>query len=59
MPNREQIQKRWKEIRDALDGAADLRVWPDSQDIADNEGGLLTELDEVEYQLGRDYPDQA
>ena len=57
--NKAQLKERWRQINDTLAGVANLRVWPDGQDIADMEGEFLAELDEIEYQTGRDYPNRA
>ena len=36
------------------DEFADLRCWPVDKDIAEAEGELLQELDEIEYETGQE-----
>lgn len=51
--DKKELNKRWREINNALTDLADLRVWPSGQDIAQLEGELLRELDSIEYELGQ------
>lgn len=50
MSSREELQRRWQEINTALAGLSNVRPWPVDTDIAEFEGELLMELDEIEYQ---------
>ena len=49
-----ELDRRWKKANDALGELANLCVWPEDKDIADAEGELLQELDEIEYQTGQE-----
>ena len=54
MANTRELQNQWEAVNNTLADLADLRVWPVDKDIADVEGELLEELDELEYEAGRD-----
>ena len=47
--NNAQLNQRWREVNDILADLANLHVWPTSWDIAEIEGELLQELDEIEF----------
>ena len=49
------LRRRLRQVYKALADLADLHVWPGGQDIADVERKLLEELNEIEYELGRDF----
>ena len=51
---KDHLEKRWKEANDALDQLANLHIWPVGKDIAEVEGELLEQLDEIEYETGQD-----
>ena len=57
--NKARLNRRWRDIDDALAGVGDLHVWSAGKDIADIEGELLQELDAIEYQLSQDLYDRA
>ena len=57
--NKARLNRRWRDIDDALAGVANLRVWPSVQDIADVDGELLQQLVIIEDQLGQDLYDRA
>ena len=54
MATKRKLQKQWEAINNTLVDLADLRVWPVDKDIAEVEGELLEELDELEYEGGQE-----
>ena len=54
MTTRRELQKQWEAVNNTLADLADLKVLPAGKDIAQLEGELLEELDDIEYQLGRE-----
>lgn len=52
MPTKRELQKQWEAVNNTLADLADLRCWPVGKDIAEAEGELLQELDELEYGAG-------
>ena len=54
MTTKRELQKQWEAVNNTLTDLADLRCWPAGKDVADIEGELLTELDEIEYESGED-----
>ena len=50
MATKRELQNQWEGINNALADLADLRVWPVDKDVAEAEGELLAELDELEYE---------
>ena len=53
MATKRELQKQWEAVNNTLADLADLRTWPADKDIAEAEGELLTELDELEYEEGQ------
>lgn len=51
MATKKELQKQWEAVNNTLADLADLCVWPVSKDIAEVEGELLQELDELEYEV--------
>ena len=49
MATKRELQKQWEAVNNTLADHADLRVWPADKEIAEAEGELLEELDEIEY----------
>ena len=54
MATKKELQKQWEAVNNTLADLADLRVWPADKDIAETEGELLAELDELEYEAGKE-----
>ena len=52
MATKDELQKQWEVVNNTLADLADLRCWPAGKDIAEVEGELLQELDEIEYETG-------
>ena len=52
--NKARLRDRWQEVNKALAELADLRTWPAGQDIAQVEGKLLEERDEIEFEAGQE-----
>ena len=59
MTTRRELQKQWEAVNNTLADLADLKVLPAGKDIAQLEGELLEELDDIEYQLGQNLYDRA
>ena len=55
MATRRELQKQWEAVNNALADLYDLRCWPVDKDIAEIEAKLLQELDEIEYEVGKDF----
>lgn len=53
-PMKNDLDKRWKDANAALGELANLHTWPVDKDIAEVEGELLQELDEIEYEAGQE-----
>ena len=53
MATKKELQKQWEAVNNTLADLADLRCWPVDKDIADVEGELLQERDELEYEEGQ------
>ncbi|MCK4849705.1 MAG: hypothetical protein KAT11_00060 [Phycisphaerae bacterium] len=53
MATKRELQKQWEAVNNTLTDLYDLCVWPGNQDIAEVEGQLLQELDELEYEEGQ------
>ena len=54
MATKRELQKQWEAVNNTLADLADLRCWPEDKDIAEVEGQLLEELDEIEYETGQE-----
>lgn len=53
MANKVRLERRWREVNETLAELANLHTWPADKDIAEAEGELLEELDEIEYEVGQ------
>ncbi len=53
MATKKELQKQWEAVNNTLADLSDLRCWPVCKDIAEAEGELLEELDEIEYETGK------
>ena len=51
MSTKKQIQKQWEAVNNALADLASLPVLLEGKDIAEVEGELIGELDEIEYKV--------
>ncbi len=54
MATKRELQKQWEAVNNTLADLADLRCWPADKDIAEAEGELLQERDEIEYETGQE-----
>ncbi|MCK4849700.1 MAG: hypothetical protein KAT11_00035 [Phycisphaerae bacterium] len=54
MATNRELQKQWEAVNNTLADLYDLCVWPGNQDIAEVEGQLLEERDEIEYETGQE-----